>query len=204
MLAFIFLITLFGCDILGACLDGRFHHRVLIRLGQRITNFANIIEHESDGARLAHVSTILGERSPNLGGSTVFIVGGDFHDDANASRSETFVTNIFESIRIPAGCLVDRSLDIVLGHGLPLGIGNGEAQARIGIRIGPTQFCSNRDLLGEAREQLGTHGVLTTFTVLDIRPLGVSGHFWKSFVYESLPLFTGSQIFWLEAPPAGL
>ncbi len=68
-----------------------------------------------------------------------------------------------------AGAALDGPLDIVGGHVLSLGGGNGGAQARIGIRIAAI-FCGNADFLDKARKNLAALGVKRALLVLNCGP----------------------------------
>ncbi len=125
-----------GGYILRPGLDGRFHHRILGAGRGRIDQLADPVEHERDGVGLAEVAAVLAENGPHVGRGAVPVVGQHLDDEADAAGTEALVADLFHIVGVAGAGLLDRPVDVVLGHALGLGADDRQAQARVrgGIR----------------------------------------------------------------------
>ena len=101
-----------------------------------------------------------------FGGGAVAVVGQRLDDDRHAARPIALVAHFIVVLRIAAGGLVDGALDIVLGHGLRLGVLHGEPETRVHVRVGAGRIFAatviSRASLGE---HLGADRVLAALAV---------------------------------------
>src|SRR5690606_6280424 len=71
---------------------------------------------------------------------------------------------------------LDRTLDHVLGHVGAERLVHGAAQARVGSRVTAAGAGGHRNLADDLGEDLAPLRVLGVLAVLDVRPLGMTGH----------------------------
>ena len=99
--------------------------------------------------------------------------------DGDARRAVALIDDRLVVGGVLAGTesLVDGGLDLVLGHGLSLGLSNGSGEAGVvlGQRV-TAETGSNGDVAAQLGEEGGTLGVLRALTMLGCGPLRVSGH----------------------------
>src|SRR5690606_24004667 len=114
---------------------------------------------------------ILGEIGAHIGGGAVAIVGQRLDDDGDAAGAIALVADFVIVLGIAARGFLDGAFDIVLGHGLGAGIGDGQAQARIEGRIGLAHLGRHGDFAGQLGKDLGPDRVRLALAVHDV--LGV-------------------------------
>ena len=119
---------------------------------------------------------MLAERGADAGGGAVPIVGQRLDDDGAAAGAIAFVANLFVVLVVASSGLVDCALDIVLGHGLPLGGVNRQTQTRVHVGVGRAHFRGHGDLAAQLGKQVGPFLVLRTFAVHDVFKLGMACH----------------------------
>jgi hypothetical protein len=127
-------------------------------------------------ARRAEVAAVLAERRAHIRRGAVAVVGQRLDDDRDAAGAIALIAHFLVILRVALRCLVDRALDIVLGHGLCLGGVDREAQARVHVRIGHPHL--RRD--GDFAAELGKHGrallVLRALAVHDVLEFAMACH----------------------------
>src|SRR4029453_16066468 len=93
-------------------------------------------EHPGDTALLAHVSTVFGERMPDVADGAVPVVGGHIDQNGCAARAVTLEHDLFDHAAFQfARAAHDGFLNVVGGHGNSFGCEDGGAQTRVAIRI---------------------------------------------------------------------
>jgi hypothetical protein len=118
----------------------------------------------------------LGEGRAYFAGSAVAVVGQDLDDDGHAARPVAFIANLVVALGFAAARLLDRAIDIVLGHVLRPGSDDRGAQARVHDRIGQSQLGEDGDFPRQLSEQLGFGRILPPLAVHDVFELGMAGH----------------------------
>src|SRR5690606_5904626 len=94
-----------------------------------------------------------------------------------AADAITFIAYGFVVVAIsPARAARNGALDVVFWHIGSGGFVPGQAQGRVGIRIGATGTRGDRDLTNDFCPDFSTLGILATFAVLDICPFTVTCH----------------------------
>src|SRR5690606_17402811 len=105
------------------------------------------------------------------------VVGHAVDQDGSAAGTIAFITDLFEVVAIgSARAALNGALDVVLGHVGRGGLVPGQAQTRVGVRVGAAGACRNGDFTDDLGPELAALGVLTPFAVLDVCPFTVSGH----------------------------
>ena len=116
------------------------------------------------------------ERRAHGGGGAVAIVGQRLHDDRAAAGAIALIAHFLVIFIVARRCLVDRALNIVLGHGLRLGRIHRKAQTRVHVHIGRAHLGRDRDFTAELGKQIGAFFVLRTLAVHDILEFGMACH----------------------------
>ena len=104
---------LVALHVLGAGLDRRLHHLVLGPRARRIDDLPHAVEHEGDRPGLAEVPAALGEGRADVRGGAVAVVGHRLDDDGDAVRPVALVADLLVVLRVAAGGLLDRPVDVV-------------------------------------------------------------------------------------------
>ena len=117
------------------------------------------------------------ERRADIGGGTVSVVGEDLNIQGNATGGVALVPGflIGDTIGI-ARTPGNGPLDVVLWHRGVLGLLDRRYQGRVGRWIAATSSGRGLDAFGQLGEELAPLGVLASLAVLDVCPLGVTGH----------------------------
>src|SRR5690606_4013941 len=111
------------------------------------------------------------------GHRTGAVIGHAIHQNGSAPWAIAFIADFFEVGTVAiARAALNGALDVVFGHVGGGGFVPGEAQTRIGIRIGPAVPSCHRDFTNNFRPELAAFGILPAFAVLDVCPFTVSGH----------------------------
>ena len=137
---------------------------------------ADAVEHEGDGAGLGERAASLGEIGAHLARRAVAVVGQRLDDDGDAAGRIALVTHLVVVLGVGARGLLDRALDIVLGHVLGAGGEHGGAQTRVHVRVGQAHLGGDGDFAGELGEELGADRVLLALLVHDVLELTMPGH----------------------------
>ena len=127
-------------------------------------------------ARRAKVAAILAERGAHIGCGAVAVVGQRLDDHGNAAGAIALIAHFFVILRIAAARLVDRALDIVLGHRLRLGRVDREAQAGVHVRIGHAHFRCDGDFAAELGKHRGALLILRALAVHDVLEFAMACH----------------------------
>ena len=157
-------------DVFRTGFDGGHHDGVGIANAGGIGDFALTVEHKADAACLAQIATVLGEGGPHGRRGAVAVVGHRLDDDGNTIGAVAFIADFFVILALAADGFLDRAFDVVLGHGLTLGLFHRQTQTRVLVRIGFAHLRRDGDFFGELGKHLGAQFVLTALTVLDICP----------------------------------
>src|SRR6185369_194276 len=92
-------------------------------------------------------------------------------------RTITFVRNLFVIDALFLACATtNRALDRVVRHVAALGVEDGLAQTRVGVRIAAAAARRDGDLFNKLRKQFAALGIERAFLVLDTMPFRMSGH----------------------------
>jgi hypothetical protein len=135
-----------------------------------------MVEHEGHRAGLGKIAAGLGEGRAHLAGRAIAVVGQHLDDDGDAARSVALVADLVVALGVAAGCLLDRAVDVVLGHVLGARGEHRRAQARIHGGVGQAELGGDGDFTRELAEQLGFHRILPPLAVHDVLELGMAGH----------------------------
>ena len=163
-------------DIVSTGLDRGFENFVLIAHGGRVFDHAQMLKTMAHRARSAKVAAVLGKRRAHVGGGAIAVVGQRLDDERHACGAVAFVAHFFVVIAFVGRGLVDRALDIVLGHRLRLGRVDRSAQARVHVSIGYAHLGRHGDFARELAELRRALFVLRTLAVHDVLELGMACH----------------------------
>ena len=113
------------------------------------------------------------------------VVGEGLHDDGHAVGAVAFVNHGLVVVGVVgAQSPLDGALNVVVGHIHCLGLGNDGGQTGVVVGVaGAAGLDRHDDLLGDLGECGAALGVCRAFGLLNIMPLGMSGH-----RYRSLPV----------------
>src|SRR6266480_6819664 len=162
--------------VVGSGFDRRIEHVVLARdLGVELDH-SDAVEQERHRPGLGQMPAAFRERGAHVGRGPVAVVGEHLDDDRHAAGPIALVADLLVSVGVAALGLLDRALDVVLGHVLGAGGQDGGAQPRVHVRIGHPELRRHGDLACELREQLGARGILAPLAVHDVLELRMSGH----------------------------
>ena len=108
----------------------------------------------------------------DLADGAIFVVGEDFDDEGDAAGAVALVGDLFVADAFEfAGAALDGAFDVVGGHVLRFGCGDGATEARVAVGIAATAgLGGDGDFLDEAGEDLAAFGVKRALLVLDCRP----------------------------------
>ena len=114
----------------------------------------------------------------DLAGRAVAVVGHGLHDHGDALRAVAFISDLFIILRIAgAERLVDRALDIIIGHIGRFSLGDDRRELGIAARIAAAALLDRDDHLArDLGKGLSTLGVGSALGLLYVVPLGMSGH----------------------------
>ena len=164
-------------DVLGARVDR--DHQVVLGVALAVDDDdALLVEQVRDGARLAEVAAVLGERVADLGAGAVAVVRRRLDEHRHAAGAVALVGDGLERLGVGAlaGALRDRALDVVLGHRGVLGLLHGQRERGIALDVAAALLRRHRDGARELGEELAAAGVDDRLLVLDPRPFGMTGH----------------------------
>src|ERR1700677_5134019 len=112
----------------------------------------------------------------NFADCAVSIVGGDFDNQSDSARTVALKGDfLVDGTGQLTGTALDGTLNVVLGHVLGFGRGDGPAQPGVGIRVATALTGGHGDFADEAGEDLAPFGVEGAFFVLDCGPFRVAG-----------------------------
>src|SRR5690606_6559616 len=138
---------------------------------------ATVLEHEGHRPVLAQIAAMFGERVAYIGHGTGPVIRHTVDDDCRTADAIAFIAYGFIVFAIgSASAARNGALDVVFRHIGSSGFVPGQAQGRIGIRIGAAGTCSGRNLTDDFCPDFSTLGILATFAVLDICPFTVTCH----------------------------
>ena len=106
------------------------------------------------------------------------VVGQCLDDDGHAAGAVALVGDGLVVVGVArAERLIDGALDVVVGHVGSLRLGNDGCETGVIIGVARAALLNgNDDLLGDLSEGGAALGVSRTLRLLDIVPLGMSGH----------------------------
>ena len=135
--------------------------------------FAGELEH--DGAWVGHAAAVFVEGVADFGHGAVFVVGGDFDDDADAGGAVGFVGFFNEGRGGFVGDAGDGAFDVRLGHVREAGLfedhGEGGVHGGVGAGAG-----GDGDLVADFGEEGAALGVDDGFLAFGGGPFTVSRH----------------------------
>ena len=136
-----------------------------------------MLELEGHAAVGAHVAAVLGEGVADFGDGARAVVGQAVDHDRRAADAVALVADldVIDALKL-AGALLDRVVDLVLGHVDGLALVDGHAQARVERRVAAAHLGGHGDFLGDFGERGAALFVLAALAVLDVGPFGMSGH----------------------------
>ena len=119
-----------------------------------------------------------GEDVADLRAGAVAVVGQCLHEDRHAARPVALVDDRLDrgGVGVRARPLCDRALDVLLRHPRVLRLLNRVCERRVAGWITAAVAPGDLDRAGELRELGATAGVGDGLLVLDLRPLGMTGH----------------------------
>ena len=169
---------LLGLKIGGARVERVHHDGVLVQLLVLVVDDddALAVEGPGDAVCRAHVPAVLVEVVADLAGGAVAVIGHGLDDDGDALRAVAFVGDLLVVFGVArAERLVDRALDIVIGHVGRLGLGDHGRKLGVAAGVAAAAFLDRdyhfaRDL-GEGLRALGVGRALGFLYVV---PLGMS------------------------------
>ena len=162
--------------ILGAGIEGDLHHAVLVHAGTE-DELPAVLELEGDRAFGAEVAAVFAERMAHLGDGAHAVVGHGVDDDRRAADAIALVADFLVAHAFEvAGRLVDILLDGIGRHVGRLGLFDRQPQARIHAKVAAALARRDRDLADHAGPDLAAFFILPALAVLDVGPLGMSGH----------------------------
>src|SRR5687767_4811643 len=107
-----------------------------------------MLEHESDRAVGAEITTVLAECVAHLSYGTGAVVGKTIDHDRGAADAVAFIADLFVIHAVQfANTALDGALDIIFRHIGFLRLIDGQAQAWVHAWITPTQAGSDGDFL---------------------------------------------------------
>ena len=165
-----------GDDVVGAGLDRRLEHRLVVGGLAVEDDEPDPVEHEGNRAGLRQRAARLGEIGAHLARGAIAVVGQRFDDHRDAAGRVALVAHLVVVLAFASRRLLDRPLDVVLGHVLRPRRDDGGAKARVHRRIGKAQFRRDRDFARELGEELGADRVLLALLVHDVLELAMTGH----------------------------
>jgi hypothetical protein len=114
---------------------------------------------------------------PDVGDGAGLVVGQAIDDHRRTADTVAFVTNfhVFDAFEL-AGSLLDRVVDLVLGHVDALALVDRQPQARVERRVAAAHLGGYGDFLGDLGKGCAALFILAALAVLDVGPLGVSCH----------------------------
>jgi len=120
----------------------------------------------------------------HLGGGAVAVVGEGLYDDGHAVGAVALIHHVLKVVGVAgAQRLVDGALDVVVGHVGGLGFGDDGGQAGVVGGVAAAAGLDRHDhLTGDLGKDLGPLGVRRALGLLDIVPLGMSGHISRSLL----------------------
>ena len=160
-----------GGDIIGARLDGGFHHLVFGGDFRVEFDHADTVEHEGHRPRFGQSAARFREIGADFRCRAVAVIGQRLDDDSNATGRIPFIADFLVILGVATRRLLDRALNIILRHVFRTRRLNGGAQARIHGRIGQAKFGGNQYFACKFREHLGAHRILLAFAMHDVLEL---------------------------------
>ena len=188
MIAFVF-------DIFGTGFEGDFHEAVLIRRARLNDELSFAVELKGNCAHSGEIAAVFTHGAAYFGSGTVFVIGGDFDDDADSGGAVAFVEVFFVSDAGEfAGAFFDSALHVVGGHIGGFRFGDAGAQAGVESRVATAAAGRQGDVFTENAEEFAAFGIGRTLGALDGGPFTVSGHVvawgsgWRKISYRYRPL----------------
>ena len=169
-----------GVEIVGTGVERIHHDGVLVVVAVLVVDDddALAVERPADAALRAHALAVLIEVMADLRCGALAVVGQCLDDDGHAAGTVALVSNGLVVIGVArAERLVDGALDVVVGHVGSLRLGDDGREAGVVIRIARAALLDgDDDLLGDLGEGGAALGVSCALRLLNIVPLGMSGH----------------------------
>jgi hypothetical protein len=128
----------FVVEVFAAGFEDDVHQLLFVGCSFGNGDDALLRKHEADGVGLAEVAAALREGVANFADRAIAVVGGAVNDDGDAAGTVALEGNFFVGgAGELTGAALDGALDVVVGHVLSLGGGDGAAQARVAVGSPP-------------------------------------------------------------------
>src|SRR5579872_412539 len=169
--------VVFAREIFGTRLERGFERGLFIDALRRHENLTLALEHPRHRVRRAQIPAAARQLVANVGHRARRVVGERVNQERDTAGPERLVRDflILYTLEL-ASALLDRPLDVVLGHGCRARRLDGRAQPRITARIAATGPCRDRDFPNELRKDGAALRVGRRLVVLDLLPFTVTGH----------------------------
>src|SRR5450830_1407865 len=124
------------------------------------------------------------ESMAHIGYRALLVIREAIYDDCGAVDAIAFIADFFvaHSLEFTSTAL-DGAGDVIRGHIFFFGFNYGSTQTWVEIDIAAAHASSHSDFFDEFGEYLAALGVLTAFTMLNIRPFGMPCHVLESYTY---------------------
>src|SRR6185295_16310041 len=162
--------------VLGAGVDRLLHHLVLGGAGLH-RDAALAVEHPGHRVLRGHVAAAPGEGGAHVRHRPRAVVRQALHDHRHPRRAVALVADLLVVGALQlAGALLDRALDVLVGHVRFLGRVHRYAEARVAGGVPAAQPGRHGQLLDDLVEELALGGAHRLLLALDLRPAVVAGH----------------------------
>jgi len=169
-----------GVEVIGAGIERIHHDGVLVIVAVLVVDDDNAlaVERPAHAALRAHALAVLIEIVTDLRRGALAVVGQRLNDHGHTAGAVALVSNSLVVVGVArAERLVDGALDVVVGHIGCLRLGDDGRETGVVIRIARAALLDgDDDLLGDLGEGGAALGVSRALRLLDIVPLGMSGH----------------------------
>ena len=172
--------VILGVEIVGTGVERIHHDGVLVVVSVLVVDDddALAVERPADAALRAHALAVLIEVVADLRRGALAVVGQCLDDDGHAAGAVALVGDGLVVVGVArAERLVDGAFDVVVGHVGSLRLGDDGRETGVVIRIARAALLDgDDDLLGDLGEGGAALGVSCALRLLNIVPLGMSGH----------------------------
>ena len=124
----------------------------------------------------SYFSVVLGEICTHVACGTVAVVGGSGNQNGNACGTVSLVGNLFVGLAGGAQCLLDATLDVIVGNVIGFCLLNQVAELGVGGGVAAACLYCYGDLLTDLGKDLASCRVGLFLLMLNIRPFAMSGH----------------------------
>ena len=165
-----------GADIVGPGLESGFQGGIRVGIFEKKDTPA--AEHPGDGVGAAKISPMFGEEVTDFRGRAVFVIGLGFDHEGDSAGPIAFIGDFLNrsaALKLP-GSFLNRTVDVVDGHGFGACGSDGGAESRVEVGITAGQPGGDGNFLGELGEQGPAFDVGGALGAFDFGPMTVPGH----------------------------